>query len=296
MLEKTYCALAWVARRLCQYMLNHTTWLISKMDPIKYIFENLALIGRIACWQMLLSEYDIEYHTQKAIKRSILADHLAHQPIDDYQSIKFDFSDEDVMYLKAKYCDEPFPNEGPEPGSHWGLTFDGVVNAYSNGIGAIIVTPCGRHIPFTVRLTFNCTNNMAEYEACIMGLEEAIDLRIKILDVYGDSTLVINQIKGEWETRQPGLIPYKDYARRLSTFFNEIELHHIPREENQMEYALATLSSMIVVNRWNDVPKIDVMRLDITAHVFLTKEVKDDKSWYHDIKFFIQKQEYPPEA
>ena len=79
------------------------------MDPIKYIFEKPALSGRIARWQMLLSEYDIEYHTQKAIKGSILADHLAHQPIEDYQSIKFDFPDEDVMYLKAKDCEEPLP-------------------------------------------------------------------------------------------------------------------------------------------------------------------------------------------
>ena len=61
----------------------------------------------------------------------------------------------------------------------------------------MIVTPHGSHIPFTGRLTFDCTNNMAEYEACIMGLEEAIDLTIKILDVYGDSTLVINKIKRE---------------------------------------------------------------------------------------------------
>ena len=43
MLEKTYCALAWDAKRLRQYMLNPTTWLISKMDPIKYIFEKPAL-------------------------------------------------------------------------------------------------------------------------------------------------------------------------------------------------------------------------------------------------------------
>ena len=53
-LEKTCCALAWVANRLRQYMLSHTTWLISKMDPIKYIFEKSALTGRIARWQMLL--------------------------------------------------------------------------------------------------------------------------------------------------------------------------------------------------------------------------------------------------
>ena len=65
-----------------------------------------------------------------------------------------------------------------------------------------------------------------------MGLEEAIDLRIKYLDVYGDSSLVINQIKGEWDTRQPGLIPYKDYARRLLPFFDKVEFHYIPREEN----------------------------------------------------------------
>jgi ribonuclease HI len=38
---------------------------------------------------------------------------------------------------------------------------------------------------------------MDEYEACIMGLEEAIDLRIKYLDFYGDSALVVNQIKGK---------------------------------------------------------------------------------------------------
>jgi len=84
MLEKTCCALAWAAKRLRHYMVNHTTWLISTMDPIKYIFEKPALTGRIARWQILLSEYDIVYRTQKAIKGSVLVDHLAHQPIDDY--------------------------------------------------------------------------------------------------------------------------------------------------------------------------------------------------------------------
>ena len=72
LLEKKCCALAWAAKRLHHYMLNHTTRLISKMDPIKYIFEKPALTRRIACWKMLLSEYDIEYHTQKAIKGNVL--------------------------------------------------------------------------------------------------------------------------------------------------------------------------------------------------------------------------------
>src|SRR4051812_43890599 len=110
-----------------------------------------------------------------------------------------------------KDCDEPLPEEGPDPRSRWGLIFDGVVNDF----GAVIITPKDSHIPFSARLLFDCTNNVAGYEACIMGLEEAIDLRIKILDIYGDSALVINQIKNKWETYHPGLIPYRDYARRL---------------------------------------------------------------------------------
>jgi len=86
-LERTCCALVWVSHRLRQYMLSHTTLLISKMDPIKYIFEKPTLTGRIARWQMVLSEYGIQYVTQKAIKGSVLADYLAHQPVEDYQSM-----------------------------------------------------------------------------------------------------------------------------------------------------------------------------------------------------------------
>ncbi|XP_050908773.1 uncharacterized protein LOC127122494 [Lathyrus oleraceus] len=153
------------------------------MDPIKYIFKNPALIGRISRWQMLLFEYDIEYRTHKEVKGSILEDHLAHQPIDDYESIRLDFPDEDVMYLKFKDYDELFHREGPESGSRWDLVFDVAVNAYGNGIGAIIITPQGSNIPFTARLMFDCMNNMAEYESSITGHEEANDLGIKIFDL-----------------------------------------------------------------------------------------------------------------
>ncbi|XP_058733261.1 uncharacterized protein LOC131604863 [Vicia villosa] len=191
------------------------------------------------------------------------------------------------MYWKSKDYEDPLPEEGSDPESRWGLVFDGAVNAYGRGIRALIIMPQGSHVPFTARLTFNCTNNMAEYEACIIGLEEAIDLKIKILDVYGDSALVINQIKGEWETRHTGLIPYRDYARRLLTFFNKVEFHHIPREENQMEDALATLASMYQVKFPNEAPQITIMRLDRPAHVFAVEIITDDKPWFHDIKIFL---------
>lgn len=207
LLEKTCCALACASKRLRQYMLTHTTWLISKMGPIKYVFEKPALTGKIARWQMLLSEYDIQYVTQKAIKGSVLSDYLAHQPMVEYQPMRFDFPDEDIMVLHGdKFIGD---DEGPEPGYRWKLVFDGASNALGHGVGVVITTPNGNHLPFTARLCFDCTNNIADYEACILGLEVAIDLRVKILEVFGDSALVIFQIKGEWETRHTNLIPYE---------------------------------------------------------------------------------------
>ena len=65
------------------------------------------------------------------------------------------------MYLKMKDCDEPLPEEGPDLESRWGLVFDGAVNACGKGIGVVIITPQGSHIPFITRLMFDYTNNMA---------------------------------------------------------------------------------------------------------------------------------------
>jgi len=65
-------------------MLSYTTCLVSKMDIVKYIFEKPVLTGRIARWQVLFSEFDIVYVTQKAVKGSALADYLAQQPVSDF--------------------------------------------------------------------------------------------------------------------------------------------------------------------------------------------------------------------
>ena len=96
-LEKMCCALAWAAQRLKQYMLYHTTWLIARLNPIKYIFEKPSLSGRIARWQVLLLEFDILYVSQKAIKRSIIADFLTEIANEEYEPMSFDFPKEDLM-------------------------------------------------------------------------------------------------------------------------------------------------------------------------------------------------------
>jgi len=126
-----------------------------------------------------------------------------------------------------------------------------------------------------------------------MGLEAAIDYRIKILEVYGDSALFIYQIKGEWETRHPKLTPYPNHVFKLMKYFDEITFHHIPREENQVADALAMLSSMYKVKFHNEAPLIKVERRDEPAFCLSIEEASDGTPWYHDIKVYIENQEYP---
>ena len=126
-LERTCCALTWATHRLRQYMLSHTTWLISKMDPMRL--------------------------------------------------------------------------------------FDGASNALGHGIGVVLISPENHYISMTTRLYFSCTNNVAQYEACAMGILAVIESKVKVLEVYGDSALMVHQLKEEWETRDQKLIPYQSYIR-----------------------------------------------------------------------------------
>ncbi|KAK5775791.1 hypothetical protein PVK06_043732 [Gossypium arboreum] len=258
-IEKLCCALIWTTRRLRQYMLYHTTWLISKLDPLKYVMESNALNGRMARWQILLSEFDIVYVNQKAVKGSAIADFLASRALEDYEPLSFDFPNEDLMYVATT-------EEDSQEGHLWKLNFDGASNAVGNGIGAVLVSPNGDHYPFTSKLDFDCTNNMAEYEACIMGIHAAIERKIKVLEVYGDSALVIYQLKGEWETRDPKLVNYRRLVLELIEEFDDITFCYLPRDENQMADALATLASMIKVNKQEDMKPIQMSIYKAPAH------------------------------
>ena len=95
LLEKTCCALTWVAQKLKHYFLSYTTYLISRMDPLKYIFQKTMPTGRLAKWQILLTEFDFVYVTRTAMKTQALVDYLAEYPFDDeYKPLKTYFPHE----------------------------------------------------------------------------------------------------------------------------------------------------------------------------------------------------------
>ena len=117
------------------------------MDPLKYLFEKLALSGRLLRWLILLAEFDLKYMARKTIKGSVVSDFCAENPIEGKDGIE-EFLDEDILDIKL---------------GAWKMYFNGVVNQYGNGIGALLITPVGSHVPLAFKLNFEATNNMIEY-------------------------------------------------------------------------------------------------------------------------------------
>ncbi|RDX83624.1 Retrovirus-related Pol polyprotein from transposon 17.6, partial [Mucuna pruriens] len=169
-LERTCCALVWAAKRLRPYMMAHTTWLVAKNDPVKYIFEKPALTGRIARWQMALSEYDILYVSQTTIKGSALAEQLAYHPVTDSQPLSYEFLDET---LTATIEDKERPD------NEWTMWFDGASNVVGNGIGVVLVSPNNQCFPFAAKLGFDCTNDMADELSRLTRVNRGVSAEMK---------------------------------------------------------------------------------------------------------------------
>ena len=184
MIERFCLALVWATQRLRHYMTEYSVQLVSRLDPLRYLFDRPVLTSRLMRWLVLLIEFDIQYVTQKSIKGSVMADHLASLPVTDSRVIDDDFPDEEIAGVTSL--------------SGWCMYFDGAANHSGYGIGVLLISPHGDHIPRSVRLAFAdrypATNNIIEYEACILGLETALELGIRRMEIFGDSNLVIRQI------------------------------------------------------------------------------------------------------
>uniref|UniRef100_A0A2N9FY26 Integrase catalytic domain-containing protein n=1 Tax=Fagus sylvatica TaxID=28930 RepID=A0A2N9FY26_FAGSY len=205
-----------------------------------------------------LRQYMLYYTTWLAIKGQAIADYLADYPSEQLELMDSEFPDEDVMTV-----DED--NHG-----RWKLYFDGAANAVGSGIGAVLVSPKGQQTPIAVKLGFDCTNNMTEYEACIVGLQAALEFGAYELEVFGDSLLIVSQTNGEWQG--PGS-----------------QAHPVPTIHQPA-------SPKVQLVEGDDVRPLRIETRDIPAYCVCIEECMnveaeiDDKPWYYDIKRFIQRQ------
>jgi ribonuclease HI len=81
----------------------------------------------------------------------------------------------------------------------WMLFFDGSTCEQGAGIGVVLISPRGKKYEFSLPIVATSTNNQAEYQALVKGLELLREIRVDIVEIFGDSMLIINKLVGVYE-------------------------------------------------------------------------------------------------
>ena len=176
-----------------------------------------SVVGRMVRWVVELSEFDVQYEPRGPIKGQVYADF--------------------VVELSSAATHQ----EGA--GFKWVLSVDGSSNQQGSEVGVILEGPNGLLIEQALRFAFKASNNQAEYEALIVGMLLAKEMGAKGLLAKSDSLLVIDQVMGEYQAKDPQMAAYLEYVQDLKETFEVFELVHVPREQNARENLLAKLAS-----------------------------------------------------
>lgn len=107
------------------------------------------------------------------------------------------------------------------------------------GAGAVLLDGDGHVVAELTKALGTATNNVAEYTALIIGLEEAKRRGVDEIDVRMDSLLVVQQMRGLWKIKHPNMKPLALRAGELFASFKRRTIAHVPREQNTIADALS---------------------------------------------------------
>ena len=168
--------------------------------------SSLEAARRMALWAIELSEFNIQYRSRTAIKGHVVADFIAE-------------------YIQVE-------GKGAEGLAQWSIHTDGSSNRHAGGAGVVIQTLDGDKIECMIRLKFPTTNNEAEYEALVAGLDLAKAAGAENMIVHCNSQVITSQINGDYECRNEMMKKYLEEVKNRTDSL-EVRFVQIPREENE---------------------------------------------------------------
>jgi ribonuclease HI len=269
--QKLLYAVLLTARKLRHYFDDHKVIVVTGF-PIGGILHNKEAIGIIAKWACELGAHDIEFRPRTAIKTQALVDFI------------------------SEWTEQQVP-DNPKTTEVWRMYFDGSLKLQGAGAGILFIAPGGEQLKYALRLLFSASNNAAEYEALIHGLNIAISLGIKRLVVYRDSLVVISQINKEWDCSNESMGKYCTAVQKLEDKFEGLEFHHVERDRNTPADALSKLGS----SRTQVPPGVfvqEVLRPSISLDRveecnILSQPESDSDDWREPIIRYIKNEEEP---
>ncbi|TYK04466.1 protein NYNRIN-like [Cucumis melo var. makuwa] len=164
----------------------------------------------------------------------------------------------------------------------WTIYFDGTTRKSGAGADIVLISPEKYMLPYSSTLTELCLNNMAEYQALIIGLQMALEIGVSLIEIYRDSKLIINQLSLQYDVKHEDLKPYFAYARQLMERFDSVMLEHVLRTENKRADALANLATALMMS-------------DNEANV-TTSHLIDEEDWRQPIIEYLEHGKLPKDS
>jgi ribonuclease HI len=112
-------------------------------------------------------------------------------------------------------------------------------NPGQGGAGAVLIDEEGNVFATQKTSLGLCTNNIAEYKALILGLEEALKRKCRRLNIFLDSELLVNQINGQYKVKNENLKIMMRDVRKLLSYLDSFTVSHIDRSQNRLADKLA---------------------------------------------------------
>ena len=259
-MEKLILALITTARKLRPYFQSHTIEVLTEY-PMKQVLHKPETSGRLMKWAIELSEFDINYKPKTTIKGQVLADFIVV------------FTSAEPVVETHMMHDLPI----------WKLSVDRAANSQGSGAGLILTSPEGINIEYALGFGFHASNNEAEYEAVIAGLNLAQSMEIDQLEVCSDSQLVVNQIEDTYEAKGERMILYLKKVRDLLKKFTLVQVRHIPRADNTRADALAKLATASQEDLSRRMPVEYLTEPSIGLHGEEVAPIESEPSWMDPI-------------
>ena len=263
-MEKLILALVTAARKLRPYFQAHTIEVPTEY-PMKQVLHKPEVSGRLMKWAIELSELYIRYKPKTAIKGQVLADFVM-----EFAPVEF-----------AK------PTQSRDDLPIWKLSVYGASNAQGSGAGLILTSPEGIDIECALRFRFHASNNEAEYEAVIAGLNLAHSLEVDQLEVYNDSQLVVRQIEDTYEAKSEKMVIYLQKVRDLLKKFALIQVKYVPRTETSRADALAKLATASQEDIGKSIPIEYLTEPSIDPYSMMVAPVGSVPNWMDPIWDYI---------
>ncbi|GJR43955.1 reverse transcriptase domain-containing protein [Tanacetum coccineum] len=242
---------------------------VTDIEQPKTLKDIQSLYGKLAALNRFLSRGAERNNTKKEVPK----DFLVELPFKEDKK-------KAVGTMKTKL-------ESTKLSNAWKLYTDKALSFDGSGAGLMIINPKGKEYTYALHFEFETTNNEVEYEALLAGLQIAKEMEIESLAIFADSQLMVNQIKGAYEARQPTIKEYLKKTKEVMICFDSYTIEHIQRNQNKKANALSKLSLMTFEHLTKEVLVKVLAKKSIDNKEVLHVKVKEGESWMTPIYEYL---------